>query len=714
MGPASQRESSADAADSGRVPRPRRSRSRRRGERGAASADAAAPSAAATDAEAVAADGDAADSGAHAEPAGDGAASADADADADAKTVPDPSASPQGGHGRRGEAASEAGARPGRGRRAGRRGPSQLLRRFGRRRIALVPVTPESSGPITGVPARPPARVLRFFKVYWVTFVVIGSYLWLRLQARFRSRASIERLTRKLHVRNARRVERAIIELQGLFIKVGQLISIMTNYLPAAFREQLEGLQDQVPPRPYDDIERRLREEFDGRGPEELFASFERVPVASASVGQVHLAELHGGGRVAVKVQYPGIEKIVRSDLRAMRRILWLVGHVTHYDGLDDIYREVSTMLVEELDFRAEADNAARIADNFRDRDDVAFPRPIPSLCSARVLTTRFEEGCKVSDLDALSAHDIDRRALARQVVEIYCQQIFTDGLYHADPHPGNLLVRPREGGGSCVVFLDFGAVAEIPPKMSAGIVELLQGFLTGDTERIVRAMREMGFVARGADDRVFDQVIEYMHSRFQDEISLDSFNLNDIRFDPQKSFERLADLRRMDISLRELMENFHVPKEWILFERTLLLLVGLCTMLDPSMNPMAVIRPYLERFVLGDEGDWSSLVVDTSKDLLMATVALPSEMRRFMRSVQSGEVSLQVANLGASTRLVYRLGQQFIVATIGIAGAVAALILEGRGELARAEWAWWLVRGAGVMFVWTWWSARSLLDNDS
>lgn len=558
---------------------------------------------------------------------------------------------------------------------------------------------------------RAPSHTGRFLRAYWVTFVVIGSYLAVRLQARFRSRAAIARLLTRKHLRNARRIERAIVELQGLFIKVGQLISIMTNFLPAAFREQLEGLQDQVPPRPYDDIERRIREEL-GRDPDDIFARFERQPVASASIGQVHLAKLHDGSEVAVKVQHPDIESIVESDLRTLRRIFSIVGYFVQYEGLDEVYREIRTIILEELDFCAEADNAERIAKNFRSRRDAAFPRPIADLCTDRVLTTHFEPGCKVSDLGGLASAGVDRKVLARQVVELYCQQIFTDGLYHADPHPGNLLVRsdPDSPSGACVVFLDFGAVAEISPEMRHGIADLIQGGLAGDTDRIVRAMKQMGFRARDADDRVFDRVVEYFHSRFQEEISLESFNLKDIKFDPEKSLDNLADLRSMDISLRELTSSFHVPKEWIVLERTLLLLVGLCTTLDPAMNPMEVIRPYLERFVLGDEGDWSTFVVDTSKDLLLSVVALPSDMRRFMRGVQSGDIRVQVPRLEASSKLIYRLGNQFIIAAIGIAGATIAVVLEGRGEFARAELGWWIARGAGALLVWSWWTTRGLL----
>jgi predicted unusual protein kinase regulating ubiquinone biosynthesis (AarF/ABC1/UbiB family) len=161
----------------------------------------------------------------------------------------------------------------------------------------------EISQPVVITPAafgRPPRGRLRFWTAYWTTARIVLSYLSLRLQARFRSPAAIDALARKKHLRNARRVHRTIARLQGLFIKIGQLISIMTNFLPEEFRAELEGLQDQVPPRPYADVERRLREEFDGRAPGELFAEFDQRPVASASIGQVHRARLKTGESVAV------------------------------------------------------------------------------------------------------------------------------------------------------------------------------------------------------------------------------------------------------------------------------------------------------------------------------------------------------------------------------------------------------------------------------
>jgi predicted unusual protein kinase regulating ubiquinone biosynthesis (AarF/ABC1/UbiB family) len=562
--------------------------------------------------------------------------------------------------------------------------------------------------------SRPAPLRIRSLRAYWTTWRVITSYLWLRFRARFHSAEWVADRLRRLHLRNARRIERTICDLQGLFIKVGQLISIMTNFLPEEFRKELEGLQDSVPPRRFSDIEQRILEEL-GKSPAELFQTFERRPIASASIGQVHLARMHDGAKVAVKVQYPDIEVIVKRDLHTLRRIFRIVEWFIPYQGLDELYREIRSIIMEELDYRAEAENSARIAANFEGRTDVGFPRVVAELSTSRILVTHFESGVKITDKAGVKQLGLERNQLARQVVEIYCQQIFTDGIYHADPHPGNLIVRAADtaagvGAPPKIVFLDFGAVAEIPANVRSGIVELIQGALTRDTHRIVTAMKTMGFVARGANEHQFEQVVEYFHDKFQENISLESLNLKDIKFDPQKSLESVADLRKMDISLRELSQNFHVPKEIIVLERTLLLLMGLCTELDPTLNPMTVIRPYLERFVLGDEGDWSELLVETSKDLVMSVTALPAEIRKFMRAAQAGEMQLKFKNIEAPAQLMYRLGHQVIFVAVGIAGAAMAVVLEGRGDDERANWGWWTARVAGALLVWSWWSSRNLL----
>ncbi|MCS6913215.1 MAG: AarF/UbiB family protein [Myxococcales bacterium] len=549
----------------------------------------------------------------------------------------------------------------------------------------------------------PPLRGRRrFLYAYMVTLRVVLSYLGYKLHARFRSHEAAQQILRQKHLRNARRIDAAIARLHGLFIKVGQLISIMTNFLPEEFRQQLTRLQDQVPPRPYADIERRIREEFSGRGPLELFASFSPEPIASASIGQVHRACTHDGQQVAVKVQYPDIDEIVRIDLSALRRIFRIIHWFVPYHGLLDVFDEIRAIVLQELDFAREAQNIRRIAERFRNRTAltpirVAFPVVREDLSTARVLTSSWVEGVKINDTARLASMGVDRAQLARSIVTAYCQQIFTDGLYHADPHPGNLLVR-IEGSTVEVVFLDFGAVAEVSERMRHGIVEMIQAALTRDTPRLVRAMRGMGFIARGADQDIFERVIDFLHDRFHEEVKLETLSLKDVKLDPQKALENLADLRRMDVSLRDLMDHFHVPREWIMLERTVLLLLGLCTDLDPSLNPMQVIRPYLEEFVLGKERDWSQLVVDTTREVVSTAMALPSDLRKFLLRAQRGQMEVRFRGLADSVELIYTLGHQLILTACGIAAVALWVVFDGRGQPGRARWAGW---GALVCFAW-------------
>jgi predicted unusual protein kinase regulating ubiquinone biosynthesis (AarF/ABC1/UbiB family) len=570
----------------------------------------------------------------------------------------------------------------------------------------------------------PPRGLYRLLLAYRVTVTVILSYLLLRLRLRFASEAAAAKLLSAAHQRNARRIHVAIERLGGLFIKVGQLISIMTNMLPEEFRTQLTTLQDRVPARPYADIERRFLEEFAGRRPREVFAEFSEEPVASASIGQVHRARTRDGQSVAVKVQYPDIEQIVRIDLRALGRIFALLHWLAPYHGLDAVFAEIRSMILLELDFSTEAKNLQRIAENFTHQSPplpIACPAVLPELSTARILTTRWIEGVKVNHLARLRELGIDCAALARVIVDAYCRQIFRDGVYHADPHPGNLLVVPPSPadpavppglGGARVVFLDFGAVAELPPRMRQGIIEILQAGLTRDTPRLITAMKDMGFIARGANPEIFERVVDFFHDKFQAEVNLDSLSLRELKLSPEKALADLADLRRLDVSLRDLMDHFHVPKEWILLERTLLLLLGLCTELDPALNPMQVIRPYVEEMVLGQDRDWSRFLVQTTRDVVGHAAQLPGELRKFLARAQRGQIEVryrQVPGPSDSARLLYSLGHQMIYAGFAVTSVLVWLILEGRQDFERAAWALYAAGGCGGAMLLSMLGARSL-----
>lgn len=491
-----------------------------------------------------------------------------------------------------------------------------------------------------------------------------------------------------LHTRNARRVLGTIVELQGLFIKVGQLLSIMANFLPAQFRNGLEALQDRVPPGPYEEIAERIEAEL-GKPVDKLFQKFCKEPIASASLGQVHEAWLLDGTHVAVKVQHRNIDEIVRLDLHTIRRIMGIVSMFVPVQGLDAYYHQIRLMIAEELDFQREAKNITRIADNFLRDPTVLFPRPVETHCTRRVMTTNFIMGVKIGDVAALDARKIDRKAMARKVVQVFCQQIFIDGVYHADPHPGNMLV--ADGGE--LVLLDFGAVAELSPQMREGIPEFLEGVIRRDTDQLIKAMRKMGFLSRSDAPEVSEKVIEFFHQRFQEEVKLDSFNLKDIKLDPQKGIESLIDLRKMNIGLKELSGAFHIPRDWVLLERTILLLTGLCTQLDPDLTPMEVIRPYLQDFVLGNR-DWAQIAVEGAKDMALKALTIPDDLRKYLHRANRGEAEIRVRGLSHAAGLVYAGIRQAIYAALGIAAGFAALQLHLAGQTHLAKYC---LYGAGV-----------------
>jgi predicted unusual protein kinase regulating ubiquinone biosynthesis (AarF/ABC1/UbiB family) len=540
----------------------------------------------------------------------------------------------------------------------------------------------------------PRVQSYRFFRAYWTTFQVIFSYLALGLGHRLFGHAWYNDRLVETHRKNALRVEQTIIKLQGLFIKVGQLLSIMANFLPEQFRAGLEGLQDQVPPRPFKDIEQRILADL-GKPVDELFRRFERSPLASASLGQVHEAFLVDGTRVAVKVQHRDIDEITRLDLKTIRRIMSLVQIFLPVRGLDSYYLQIKQMVAEELDFQREAYNIERIAKNFSNDSDVVFPQVVSELSTRQVLTTTFVEGVKVGDTAGVVAAGIDRKQLARKIVRTYCQMMFIDGLYHADPHPGNMLAR---ADGS-LVLLDFGAVAELSPSMREGIPEFLEGIIRRDTARLIKAVKKMGFLAIGDDGEVSEKVIEYFHRRFQEEVKLESFNLKDIKIDPLRGLENILDLRRMNIGLRELSGTFHVPRDWVLLERTLLLLAGVCTQLDPEMSPMEVVAPYLQEFVLG-ERDWTKITLEAAKDIALQAITLPEDLRKYLTRAVRGELEVRVKGLSDGARLVYAAVRQAIYAAGAMVSVVCALMLHLRQETQLALYGVYTAGGFALLFL--------------
>jgi predicted unusual protein kinase regulating ubiquinone biosynthesis (AarF/ABC1/UbiB family) len=261
---------------------------------------------------------------------------------------------------------------------------------------------------------------------------------------------------------------------------------------------------------------------------------------------------------------------------------------------------------------------------------------------------------------------------------------IFSDGIYHADPHPGNILVQPD---GS-IVFLDFGAVAKLSAETKKGILQFFQGILKRDNDQISAALQQMGLIALHEDTHHVEQLIDYIYSRFLKRMTVESWNLSDIHVEMQDKLDMMVDFSEMEISLRELMATFQIPKDLVLLSRTLLLLLGLCTSLSPTMNPMKTIQPYLEDFVFGHDKNWVKLIETAVKDILVSAITLPANLQSFLTKANQGE--LVVKGLAESANLVYALGHQLLY-------GLFAMFFGGCGYFAYVHEEWAFSKG---MFV--------------
>jgi predicted unusual protein kinase regulating ubiquinone biosynthesis (AarF/ABC1/UbiB family) len=536
----------------------------------------------------------------------------------------------------------------------------------------------DNSGNLSGSANNRPVR-FRFIRAFGVTFGIIINLGLFHLWGKFLGKEWENSKKPAVYGKNAQRLKRLLLSLGGIFIKAGQLISILSNFLPDYFRKELEELQDKIPPQPLSEIYERIQKEL-SKDPGLLFAEFDQNPIASASLAQVHLARLHDGRQVAVKVQYLDIEANTKKDLQTIKQLLSFYGFFLRIKGLGYLHSQFSQMIKEELDFRLEAQHIETIAANFTGNPQVFFPKVIHELSSERVLTTEFMEGVKISDLENLAERNIDRQALAERVLTAYCQMIFSDGIYHADPHPGNILV---QSDGS-IVFVDFGAVAKLSDEMKNGILQFFEGVLKRDNDQISAALQQMGLIALHEDTHHVEQLVDYIYNRFLKQMTVESWNLSDIHVSMQDKLDMMVDFSKMDISLRELMATFQIPKDLVLLTRTILLLLGLCTHLSPTINPMKTIRPYLESFVLGPDKNWVKLIETAVKDIALSAITIPAELQNFLIKANHG--GLEVKGLSESANLVYALGHQLLYGLFVMFFGGFGYLAHRNGEIVLSE----------------------------
>ncbi|MGN6129018.1 MAG: ABC1 kinase family protein [Nocardioidaceae bacterium] len=312
--------------------------------------------------------------------------------------------------------------------------------------------------------------------------------------------------------------ERTRLMLEGLgptYVKLGQIVSSQASTLPDEWQLELDRLQNEVPPVPYDVARQVLVDEL-GAPPEELYASFDRRALAAASLAQVHRARTHEGREVVVKVQRPNLDRQVRADLGLIRLMSSYAERRSAYAreiGLHSMLDEFGTTLQDELDYYGEAYNMTRLAGNLTSIPGVHIPTLEPALCSRRVLTQEFIRGVKISDVAAMRAAGLDPEAVGDSALRAAIKMLLIDGFFHADPHPGNLFVDLETG---VVTFLDSGMVGQISLAQRANLGVLLWTFVNGDVPAMGRQLRSLSVPFReDVDDKRFDKDFERRMARY-------------------------------------------------------------------------------------------------------------------------------------------------------------------------------------------------------
>lgn len=440
---------------------------------------------------------------------------------------------------------------------------------------------------------RLPTRVARLASIVSLAARIYVPYKAIQLWSRLISPRRKEQRYRRQDLRAARALYRTSIRLEGLLIKAGQFIATRADILPAEWIHTLAALHDRVPPRPFTLIRTTVEREL-GQPLTALFTEFNPQPLAAASLAQVHEARTRDGRRCAVKVQYPGIEGIVRTDLRNLMLTLRVLARLEPDFDFQVIARELLKYIPMELDFTNEARNCAIVRGNFAARADVVIPLVYPELSNRRVLTMELVEGVKVTDLPALAAAGIDKHAIAQKLIEIFTQMILRDGFFHADPHPGNLLVQP----GPRIVLLDFGLAKDFPPAFRDAMVRLTFAILTTNRDAILAAFHDLGFRTRdGSPETLLLLAKLFLGNSVQRNRAYADSDL----------VEEFAEELPRTLRANPIVE---VPADVLLVNRVMGMLSGLGKTLDSQVNLFATLMPYAQDLMAAQSGEQARPVV--------------------------------------------------------------------------------------------------------
>jgi predicted unusual protein kinase regulating ubiquinone biosynthesis (AarF/ABC1/UbiB family) len=506
----------------------------------------------------------------------------------------------------------------------------------------------------------------RFLKGLIIALRIVFSYKLARLFGIFLSRESRGARLSGLNRKNAVLIREKALEMKGVMIKVGQFLSSRKDFLPDEFIEELSGLQDQVPPHDFVEIRQRIIDEL-GSPPEEVFDEFERQPIAAASLGQVHRAVLKDGREVAIKVQYPGIEKIIETDIKMFEVLIHLMRGRMGWINLRVLHEEFSKIVRAELDYVQEGRNAEKFRLNFSSDERVVIPRVYWEFSTRKVLTLEFVGGIKITECAVIKASGVDCRMLVNLLVEAYAKMIFVHGFFHCDPHPGNIFV----GEGATLVFVDFGMVQAISDTTRKNLRRYANAIVENDATGIVEALEKLGFLIEGADYEAIAEVTQDLIDkyRYSTPEELKSLTVDDIG-------EELDNVRGV-------INNFQVPNYFILLMRTIGMLNGMSYRLNPEVNIIEIAKPYIKEFFVGArEGGINQVFVSLRKKFL-ELADMPSQAHALLKKANRGDLSFKIAkaDMQGMAKQLTSLSDVMLLVILTVNASTAALFFAFLGN---------------------------------
>jgi predicted unusual protein kinase regulating ubiquinone biosynthesis (AarF/ABC1/UbiB family) len=466
----------------------------------------------------------------------------------------------------------------------------------------------------------------RFRSIFFMFLGFFLQFWWLGKIKRFLNKDKKDHKYRSVYTAQAQTFTKNAVKLGGLIIKLGQFVSSRVDILPKEYTDILSELQDSVAPVESEMIVSRLETELSA-SVDDLFDSFLHTPVAAASLGQVHKATLKNGEAVAVKVMRPGIKDLVSLDLSTFRVLIAFAKRftkVSKYVDLEGVYHEFEEVITEELDYKKEARHIEIFRENFMDFPGVTVPHVYGEFTRSNVLVMEFIEGVKINELDKLKEMKVNKKRLASVLYMSYLKQFLEDGFFHADPHPGNLLVK-KDG---TLAYIDFGMVGKVSADMKENMVKLALSIYLKDAGGIVDAFQSLGFLRKGTEKAVLLKNVKGLLSGFDN----GSFSINNIQ-NPEFTEE-----------LREFLyeQPFQIPSRTTFLGKAILTVFSICNGLDKDFDLVNLTAPYVKEMI-GNENMSSTkeTILDQVKSTLLNVIPSIRKVTRLIDQFESGNIKL-------------------------------------------------------------------------